>query len=66
MKVSYDELHDVVFNTLDFCGSPMRAAKEHCRDEGFEFSEREQKIVLRLQGEYNDSVSDKLPAINWG
>lgn len=40
-KVSYDELRDVVFNTLDFCGSPMRAAKEHCKDEGFQWTERE-------------------------
>jgi hypothetical protein len=66
MKVSYDELEAVVFNTLDFCGNPMKAAKEHCKDEGLEWGEREQKLVLRLQEEYKDSVSDKLPEINWG
>ena len=57
-KVSYDELRDVVFNTLDFCGSPMRAAKEHCKDEGFQWTEREEQIVFRIQQEYSEEAGN--------
>jgi len=66
MKVSYDELESVVFNTLDFCGDTMKAAREFCKDEGFAWGEREQKLVLRLEQDYKDSVSDELPKVNWG
>ena len=60
MQIDADDLFTVVFNTLDFCGNVMRAAKEHCIDSGCEFGVREEGIVFDAVQAYKSEMDSAM------
>lgn len=52
MQITYEEMRDVVFNTLDFCGPVLSNAREHCVDEGYEWGQREEQLAFKAAQEY--------------
>lgn len=60
MQIEREDLESVVFNTLDFCGNVMRAAKEHCLDDGYEWGPREEAIVFDAVQAYGHEMDSAM------
>lgn len=54
--IEADELRQVVFNTLDFCGGAMTAVREYCEMNDHPFGQREEDMVLDCLEEYPGST----------
>lgn len=55
-QVSYTELFNVATDTMEYGGSPMWSSRNYCKDNGFEWTYREQEIVNDAIREYNEQL----------
>ena len=62
-ELSKNELREIIFNTLHFCGGVFSASKDYCRDNGIEFSGEVQAFILKCLEEnhrMDEEIRNKL------
>lgn len=46
------QITDIVYNSLDMCGSSIKAVKEYCKESGIEYTQDIEQIIFYAQDEY--------------